>query len=215
MTEQEERVPPSGGVERLEAEADPHVRHVQVRLPVTRASENDSAKLPDDFDDTIELALTEDDMLALSRAAEEEHAETNPRKSALIATRTFLRDQSVRSGRWPTVVASSAIGIVISVALGLVAHCIPTVTNTVPSGAERSAESLDSPVRFSNPFDASEVFEFPPGTSDEQARQLVAAILLQRAHDRQVADAVKSNPAMPGAAAHRARVARDSEPRRT
>ena len=216
MTEQEERVPPSGGVERLEAEAGQHARHAPVRLRKSRASEDDSAEFADEIDDdTIELALTEDDMLALSRAAEEEHAETNPRKSALIATRTFLRDQSVRSGRWPTVVASSAIGIVISVALGLVAHRIPTVTNAVPSGAERSAESLDSPVRFSNPFDASEVFEFPPGTSDEQARQSVAAILLQRARDRQVADVVKGNRPMPGGAVHRARMARNSEPPRT
>ena len=50
---------------------------------------------------------------------------------------------------------------------------------------------------------------------NEQAHQSVAAILLQRARDRRVADAVKSNPPMPGAAAHRARVARNSEPRRT
>ena len=215
MSEEEERVPQSSGVERLDAQAGRHVRQAPVRFRMRRASEDDSAKFSDDIDDTIELALTEEDMLALSRAAEEEHAETNPRKSALIATRTFLRDQSVRSGRWPTVVASSAIGIVISVALGLVAHRIPTVTNTVPSGAERSAESLDSPVRFSNPFDASEVFEFPPGTSDEQARQSVAAILLQRARDRQEADVVKGNRPMPGGAVHRARMARNSEPPRT
>jgi hypothetical protein len=113
------------------------------------------------------------------------------------------------------IIASSVLGIVVSVALGVAAHRISVVTITAPSGAERSAESLDSPVRFSNPFDASEVFEFQPGTSDEQARQSVVAILLQRARDRQVAGAVKSTPAMPGAATHRARVTRDSEPRRT
>ncbi len=41
------------------------------------------------------------------------------------------------------------------------------------------------PVRFTNPFDATEVFEFPPGTSEAEARQAVAAVLLQRARDRQ------------------------------
>jgi hypothetical protein len=39
-------------------------------------------------------------------------------------------------------------------------------------------------VRFSNPFDATEVFEFPPGTSEAEARDAVAELLLQRARDR-------------------------------
>jgi hypothetical protein len=216
MTEEEERVPPSSGVERLEGEAGPHVRHALVRFRTTSSAEDDSAEFADDIDDdTIELALTEEDMLALSRAAEEQHAETRPGKSALIATGAFLRDQSVRSRRWPAVLAYSVSGIVIGVALAVVAHRVPTVTISAPSRAEQSAESLDSPVRFSNPFDASEVFEFPPGTSDEQARQSVAAILLQRARDRKVADGVKSNPPIPGARAHHERLARNSEPRRT
>lgn len=216
MTEEEQRVPHSSGVERLEADAGPHVGHAMVRFRMGRPSEENSAEFAEDIgDDTIELALTEEDMLALSRAAEDEHAETSPDKSALIATGACLRDQSLQSRRWPALLAYSVLGIVISVALGLVAHRVPTVTITAPSGAEQSADALDSPVRFSNPFDASEVFEFPPGTSDEQARQSVAAILVQRARDRQVADAVKSNPPMPGAAVHPARIARNSEPRRT
>jgi hypothetical protein len=216
MSEEEKLLPPSNGVERLEAEAGPLDRHAPMRFRMTRASEDDSPQSADDLDDdTIELALTEEDMLALSRAADEEHAEASPGRSALIATGSFIRGQSVRSGRWPPALASSVLGIAMSVVLGVAAYRISTVTITPPSGAEGSAESLDSPVRFTNPFDASEVFEFPPGTSDEQARQSVAAILLQRARDRQVADAVKSSPSMPGAAAHRARVARNSEPRRT
>jgi hypothetical protein len=216
MTEEKERVPPSSGAERLETEAGPHVCHALVRLRMTSASEEGSPKFANDIDDdTIELALTEEDMLALSRAAEEEQAETSPDTSARVVTGAYLRDQSMRSRRWPQIIASSVLVIVISVALGVVAQRISMVTIpiTAPSGAEQSAKSLDSPVRFSNPFDASEVFEFPPGTSDEQARQSVAAILLQRARDRQVAGAVKSNPPMPGA--RPARVARNSEPRRT
>jgi hypothetical protein len=42
-----------------------------------------------------------------------------------------------------------------------------------------------TPVRLKNPFDASEVFEFPAGTSRSQARQLVQAMLLERARERQ------------------------------
>jgi hypothetical protein len=210
MTKKEERVPPSNRVECLDADAGPHIRHALVPFRMTRTSGDDLAGFAEDIDDdTIELTLTEEDMLALSRAAEEEHAETSLGKSALIATEAFLRDQSVRSRRWQPMLASLVLGIVISFALGVVAYRISTVTITAPSGTGRSAESADSPVRFSNPFDVSEVFEFPPGTNDEQARQSVAAILLQRARDRQAADVVKSNPPMPGAVPYRARLARN------
>ena len=192
MAEKEERVPPFNGVGRLGAEAGPHIG-----------------------DDTIELALTEEDMFALSRAAEEEPVETSPGRSAVIATGAFVRDESVRSRRWIPILAASVLGVVVSVALVAVAHRTSMVTTAAPSGAERPAESLNSSVRFSNPFDASEVFEFPPGTTDKQARQSVAATLLQRARDRQVAAAAKGNRPMPGAAADRVRLARNSEPRRT
>ena len=39
-------------------------------------------------------------------------------------------------------------------------------------------------VIFTNPFDASEVFDFPPGTSETEAHDAVADLLLQRARDR-------------------------------
>jgi len=40
------------------------------------------------------------------------------------------------------------------------------------------------PLRFKNPFDRSEVFEFPAGTTLEEARASVADLLRQRAQDR-------------------------------
>lgn len=48
----------------------------------------------------------------------------------------------------------------------------------------RSELILIEPVRFPNPFDASEIFELPPGTSDTEARRSIANLLLERAHDR-------------------------------
>lgn len=42
----------------------------------------------------------------------------------------------------------------------------------------------DSPVRYKNPFDAAEVFEFPAGITAVQARDAVAELLLQRALER-------------------------------
>jgi hypothetical protein len=41
------------------------------------------------------------------------------------------------------------------------------------------------PVRFANPFDTNEVFEFPAGTSEAEARDAVAEILMARAMERQ------------------------------
>ena len=185
----------SSAVERLEAVAGPHVRHAQIRFRTTNAFEDDSEESSDDMDDdTVELALTEQEMLALSRAAEEEHAETSVAKSALITIRASHGDQSVRSRRWALVLSSSVvIGIVVGVVWGVVADNIPTVPTRARPAATRSIKSLNSPVQFSNPSDASEVFEFPAGTSDDRVRQSVAAKPLQRAHDRRGADAAKSN----------------------
>jgi hypothetical protein len=48
-----------------------------------------------------------------------------------------------------------------------------------------SAESQIPPVKFPNPFDPDEIFEFAPGTSKEDARAAVAEILRERARMRQ------------------------------
>jgi hypothetical protein len=47
-----------------------------------------------------------------------------------------------------------------------------------------SPASAPLPVRFANPFDATEVFEFPPGTSETEAHDAVAGLLMKRAQDR-------------------------------
>jgi hypothetical protein len=187
------------------------------RFRMTRASKDDSGELHDErYDDTIDLTLSEEDMLALARAAEEELAETSRDKSALVGTGAYPRDESVRSRRWRPWLAASVsaivIGAVLGVAWSVVADLGSPVRFRVPSAATRSTKSLDSPVRFSNPFDASEVFEFPRGTSDEQARRSVAAILAQRARDRQGAGVVSGDPPAPGDV-DRARVAQSSEQR--
>ena len=54
-------------------------------------------------------------------------------------------------------------------------------------GEERTpaAPSADSePLRIKNPFDRTEAFEFPPGTSKAEAREAVTKLLMERAHDR-------------------------------
>lgn len=54
-------------------------------------------------------------------------------------------------------------------------------------GEERAptAPSAASEVMLiKNPFDRTEAFEFPPGTSKAEAREAVAKLLMERAHDR-------------------------------
>ena len=54
-------------------------------------------------------------------------------------------------------------------------------------GEERAptAPSADSEAMLiKNPFDRTETFEFPPGTSKAEAREAVAKLLMERAHDR-------------------------------
>lgn len=52
----------------------------------------------------------------------------------------------------------------------------------LPASAPANA---GKPVRYANPFDPKEVFEFPAGTSEAQARDAVAQVLLDRAMKRQ------------------------------
>jgi hypothetical protein len=43
----------------------------------------------------------------------------------------------------------------------------------------------EEPVRFANPFDATEIFEFPADTTEVEAREAVAGFLIERAMNRQ------------------------------
>ncbi|HEY7641461.1 MAG TPA: hypothetical protein VH814_17165 [Steroidobacteraceae bacterium] len=45
-------------------------------------------------------------------------------------------------------------------------------------------EPAGEPLRIANPFDASEVFEFPASTSESDAREAVAGFLIERATRR-------------------------------
>lgn len=67
-----------------------------------------------------------------------------------------------------------------------------TAATASPQPAEPPAPGR--PLRLKNPFDKSEIFEFPSGTSVDEARQSVASLLLQRARDRR---------AQPGGLQHR------------
>ncbi|HMN44036.1 MAG TPA: hypothetical protein PKE27_05665, partial [Povalibacter sp.] len=54
-----------------------------------------------------------------------------------------------------------------------------------PVAVDESTEEAP-PTLIANPFDPSEVFELPPGLTRDQARDMVAELLLKRASERQV-----------------------------
>jgi hypothetical protein len=73
-------------------------------------------------------------------------------------------------------------------ATSLHAHA-PAIALRAAVAAVRTAPTPTSPataplVRETNPFDDSEVFEFPAATTEGQAREAMAALLLQRARER-------------------------------
>jgi hypothetical protein len=66
----------------------------------------------------------------------------------------------------------------------------PSAANPPPvvaplAAVEAPPEIEQPPVQVANPFDKSEVFEFPAGTTDAQARDAVADMLMKRAMERQ------------------------------
>jgi hypothetical protein len=150
-------------------------------------------------EDTIELELTAERMLALSRADSATRSNPLPVLSTEKSRSNAPQDQR---GAWPAVILPIVVASLMSGAVAYLAtipaQSVQVGTNTAaganttagtntapPAAPETSAPpSADAPVRFVNPFDATEVFQFPSGTSETQARQAVAELLLQRAGDR-------------------------------
>jgi len=83
------------------------------------------------------------------------------------------------------------IGTVIAgvlIVLGSVAHLAAKQKSTPqplpPPAAIDSPAPTNEPVLYKNPFDRSEVFEFPTGTTQDEARDAVSKLLLERAQGR-------------------------------
>jgi hypothetical protein len=49
------------------------------------------------------------------------------------------------------------------------------------------SEPVGEPLRVANPFDSTEIFEFPAGTSEADAHEAIAGFLIERATRRGVA----------------------------
>ena len=143
--------------------------------------------------DTIELELSPQELRALSEglAPEEDDAPT-PRHLPSPQSRVHHWD-------WTTLVGAMALSVVSSGATYLaVKGGEPTRVDDPPLAAvpmapePEPAPHREALVQFVNPFDTTEIFQFPAGTPERNAREAVAELLLKRAQERlSAADALR------------------------
>ena len=101
---------------------------------------------------------------------------------------------------WPAIAIQIAVATIFSGVIAYVATnpeqlvqaqaAVAKVDAPTPARPAQSAPSPAAPdeavqVQVTNPFDKTEVFDFPPGTSETDAQLAVARILMQRAQERQ------------------------------
>jgi hypothetical protein len=182
---------------------------------VPYVSECDPEALSDHAYDesTLELEPISEQKLASLRAAEDDHVmaiASEPQRSPPppVLARTDNAPQTRRSrSRHSRLLLSVAGTLALSAALAKwstnhhavdVKLAVPAASSNIPvSNLSSEAAALTTaateainppgpPVKFRNPFDASEVFEFPPGTTQIEAQDAVRETLLQRALERGV-----------------------------
>jgi hypothetical protein len=170
----------------------------------------------DPDEDTLEMVLTPADMHLLARAAEEQQraatvADSTPQATTTDSTLPSMPSQTTRTHNSASLargaLAGVAAGLVIVVAIAslstarlttapksspppqapklVAAAAAPAAAPATPEPSQ-PAVAAAQPLRFKNPFDKSEVFEFPAGTTLEEARASVADVLRQRAQDRHI-----------------------------
>lgn len=156
----------------------------------------------------FELELDKEDLHELLRPRRINIATPDPaQRSARLPTRVAASQQA-HTGSTHSVVAARSFhvptpGVAVALGLALAAvlvggvrpwsagrpmdEAIASLPGTAaPVAPLPSAPSIErAAVRFVNPFDHTEVFEFPPGTSKAEAREKVADLLLKRARERQ------------------------------
>ena len=162
--------------------------------PTTAGSAHDSS------DDTIELELTGENELALSREAEAARATAHLYESrSVLFVPEYENFASRRTARIDFVCNVTFAVAVLGIAVAFLWLAsdrhppAPAITRVAaaplaavaPTGPAETgpAEPQGAPVRIKNAFDATEVFEFPHGTTESEAREAVAELLLSRARE--------------------------------
>jgi len=141
-----------------------------------------------------------------------------------ISDKSSSRKATAPSLHWPAGGIAAIVGVTVVLSTLVALHAIaqrtserkllaaaapaPTTVVTAPPISSPSPPATE-PMRFKNPFDRSEVFEFPPGTTPAAARQAVAELLMERARDRHVKFVERKHGALRKAAV-RAELAQNS-----
>jgi len=157
-----------------------------------RPQRQTTARADDSDEDTIELELTSEQLLAMSQGVCEAQIAAIPIK---LTADPAAAASLVRKPRrlWPVALVAIVASLT-TIAWWTAATLRATERDTslatvpnLPAVAPLSEPALDPdpPVKIRNPFDANEVFEFPAGTDPAAARESVAQLLLQRARERQ------------------------------
>jgi len=176
---------------------------------------HEGQKAPGTDDDTWELELNAGQMLELSQQAD---AAPTPQQSTPPAqTSGLLPAEPPQPGRRPTrlrlwslTLSVAALGTVAAIAwwgraaerkppaVVLQAQAVTATATQMPAEPPVPDAPPEPPVQVRNPFDAKEIFEFPPGTSETDARQQVVELLMQRARERRQSGALNVRRHHPG-----------------
>lgn len=110
-------------------------------------------------------------------------------RSSDLPARARGRARSNSRARLALLVCTSAAALLLAVGDARVARvageAAPPLAAAIATPLEHPTPLPKQPaVRFANPFDATEVFEFPAGTSKSTAREAVAKLLTERARGR-------------------------------
>jgi hypothetical protein len=145
-------------------------------------------------EDTVEIELTDQEQLALSQAAEAPRA-LAPDAAPTNGSPDPAGDNCLweRTARIDFISTATFAALVLAVAgaslwhtTGFDARTTAAATPSVSAHAPPAPAEAPRPppLQVSNPFDPTEVFELPAETTESEAREAVADLLLQRARSR-------------------------------
>ena len=153
---------------------------------------------------TTEVELTAEDLAGLSPSTAVEQPRTlNQRPAAVGAIAQATQKPTAPPASKRPAVPSRNLFLTLGVAITAIAaigvqYRYATLQGAIPSSslpaspeaghlarAEFLPDPAQPPTHFANPFDPTEVFEFPSGTSEADMRAAVAEFLLERARLRE------------------------------
>ncbi|MFC4312247.1 hypothetical protein ACFPN2_24410 [Steroidobacter flavus] len=149
---------------------------------------------------TMDLELSAQELLALSDARHIEQRESRPTLQPSVPTSSaspYELDATKALATRRVSVSRAALLLIVFGSLVFGAYGLDSPGRASHLAIDNSQQPVQldwpppeqiaegEPVRFANPFDRDEVFEFPPGTTEAEARDAVAEMLMDRAMSRQ------------------------------